>query len=99
MATEPLFGSIMIGRSSMSVEQMRSIVRDWAAQIGDAAGFVDERCLVADDGRVLVCVRFRDRASYEALAARPEQAAWWASTMRPLLEADPEWIDGAWYDI
>lgn len=99
MATAPLYGTVMIGRSSAPVEQVRSVLRDWAAQIGSAAGFVDERWLVADDGRVVACVRFVDRASYASLADHPAQADWWESQLRPLLDDDPEWIDGSWHDL
>jgi hypothetical protein len=93
------YGTIMVARSSASVEDMRALLSEWARTIGNAAGFVDERALVTDDGRVVTCVRFRDRAAYEALADNPEQAAWWESTMAPLLDGEPEWIDGFWHDL
>jgi hypothetical protein len=48
---------------------------------------------------VVVCVRFRDRASYEALAENPEQDAWWRREMEPLLDGELTWIDGDWHDI
>ena len=99
MSAEVMFGTVMIGRSSTPVEQVRSLVSDWSTEIGSAAGFVDERALVTDDGRVVMCVRFVDRASYEALADDPAQAAWWEANLKPLLDGDPEWIDGHWHDI
>ena len=99
MVAAGAFGTVMIGRSSATVEQVRGVVADWAAQIGNAAGFVDERYLVADDGRVVMSVRFVDRASYEALANNPAQDIWWESVLRPLLDGDPEWIDGYWHDV
>ncbi len=99
MSAEAMFGTVMIGRSSTPVEQVRSLVSDWSTKIGSAAGFVDERALVTDDGRVVMCVRFVDRASYEALADNPAQAAWWEANLKPLLDGDPEWIDGHWHDI
>lgn len=99
MAADEMFGTVMIGRSATSVEHMRSLVADWSSQMGSTAGFVDERALVTDDGRVVMCVRFVDRASYEALADNPAQAAWWEANLKPLLDGDPEWIDGHWHDI
>jgi hypothetical protein len=99
MGGEPMFGTVMIARSTAPVELMRSIVNDWAGTIGTAAGFVDERALVTEDGRVVVCVRFADRASYERLADDPAQSAWWESTLRPMLDDDPDWIDGTWHDL
>lgn len=99
MTGEPAFGTVMVARSSATVEDMRALVSTWAEAIGTAAGFLDERCLVTDDGRVVMCVRFRDRASYEALSDNPEQAAWWEQRMQPLLDGEPQWIDGAWHDL
>lgn len=99
MTADAAYGTVMIARTSASVEDMRSVVADWSRAIGSSAGFVDERCLVTDDGRVVMCVRFRDRAAYEALSNLPEQSVWWESRMRPLLEDEPVWIDGSWHDL
>jgi hypothetical protein len=93
------YGTVMIGRSSAAVEHLRATVAQWAAQIGTAAGFLDESWLVADDGRVVACVRFVDRSAYETLAGNPAQAEWWEARLRPLLDDDPEWIDGSWHDL
>lgn len=94
-----MFGTVMLGRSSAPVDQMRDLMDVWRKEIGDAAGFVDERALVTDDGRIVVCVRFRDRAAYEALAENPAQDAWWRREMEPLLEGEVTWIDGDWHDL
>ena len=48
----------------------------------------------------MVCVRFRDEASYKALADNPKQHEWWTQTIQaPLLEGDQQWIDGDWHDL
>lgn len=94
-----MYGTVMISRSSTPVAEMRGLMDEWRAAIGDAAGFVDERVLLADDGGLVMCVRFRDRAAYEALADNPEQDVWWREKMLPLLEGDVTWIDGDWHDV
>ena len=89
----------MIGRSTAPVETLRQLTEAWKADIGTAAGFIDERVLVSDDGRIVMCVRFKDEAAYKALADNPAQNKWWEDSMAPLLDGEPEWIDGNWQDI
>jgi hypothetical protein len=89
----------MIGRSAASVQTMSNLIAEWARDIGVDSGFVDERVLQGSDGQFVVCVRFTDRAAYEALADNPKQAAWWATVMEPILEGEPNWIDGEWHDL
>ena len=62
----------------------------------DVAGFQGEYTLLADDGRLVSCVIFESKDSYLALANDAEQDRWWSEKARPLLAADPEWIDGIW---
>lgn len=99
MTADAAYGTVMVARTSATVDDMRAVVSAWTDAIGRRAGFLDERCLVTDDGRVVMCVRFRERAAYQALSDNPEQAAWWETSMRPLLDGDPEWIDGTWHDL
>jgi hypothetical protein len=94
-----MYGTVMIGRSSASVDDWRSMMDEWRRDIGDAAGFVDERVLVGDDGRIVMVVRFRDEAAYKALSDDPAQDAWWSERIAPTLEGEPEWIDGHWHDL
>jgi hypothetical protein len=51
-----------------------------------------------DDGRVVVAVRFDSKHAYEALADDPEQDTWWREKMRPILDEDPMWVDGHWFE-
>lgn len=94
-----MYGTVMIAKSSTPLEQLRSLVEEWADAVGRDAGFVDERVLRGADDRIVVCVRFRDEASYKALGDNPEQDLWWTTKMAPQLEGEPEWIDGTWYDM
>lgn len=93
-----MYGTVMIGRSSTPVDTLRKVTADWTDAMGRDAGFVDERVLEAGDGRIVVCVCFKDEAAYKALADNPAQSAWWSESMAPLLDGDPEWIDGTWHD-
>jgi hypothetical protein len=43
-------------------------------------------------------VRFNSKAEYEALADDPRQDEWWRTQMMPLLDGEPEWVDGEWRD-
>jgi hypothetical protein len=94
-----MYGTVMIGRSSTPIETLREVSAAWKTAIGTDAGFIDERVLQAGDGRIVMCVRFKDEAAYKALADNPAQNTWWAESMAPLLDGEPEWIDGTWKDI
>ena len=94
-----MYGTVMISRTTATLNEMRPLVTAWVEAIGRDAGFVDERILDPGDGRLVVCVRFRDEASYKALADNPKQHEWWTQTVAPLLEGDQEWIDGHWHDV
>jgi hypothetical protein len=41
-------------------------------------------------------VTFETKEKYLALAEDPGQDDWWQSTMAPLLDGAPQWIDGEW---
>ena len=94
-----MYGTVMIGRSTTPIETLREVNAAWKTAIGNDAGFIDERILQASDGRIAMCVRFKDEAAYKALADNPAQNTWWAEAMAPLLDGDPKWIDGTWQDI
>jgi hypothetical protein len=94
-----VFGTVMVARSSASLEAIRAVVAEWRTELGDEHGFVDERVLVGDDGLFVMTVRFRDRAAYQGLADDPRQDVWWRERMAPLLEGEPSWFDGEWHDV
>ena len=94
-----MYGTVMIGRTSATLDDLRPLFDAWVDAIGRAAGFIDERILADGEGRIVMCVRFRDEASYKALADNPKQHEWWTQTMAPLLDGDQQWIDGDWYDL
>ena len=93
-----MYGTVMIGKVRGSVDDMQARVDRWRKERGDGQGYVDQRVLVADDGRVVVCVRFASKKEYEALADDPAQDEWWRVEMAPMLDGEPEWIDGEWRD-
>jgi hypothetical protein len=94
-----MYGTLMIGRPAVDIDKMKEATRAWADDRGEAVGFVDERVLMADDGRIAVAVRFASREDYERLAEDPKQDAWWSEVMAPMLDGEPEWIDGEWTDL
>ncbi|HVF20760.1 MAG TPA: hypothetical protein VNA14_11010 [Mycobacteriales bacterium] len=92
-----MYGTVMTGRlaDGMTIDDYDVVAKDWLAREVD--GFVDEYVMLGEDGRsVLVAVRFRDRAAYQALADDPLQDEFYQSRIRPLLAADPQWTDGEW---
>ncbi|MCZ3389912.1 MAG: hypothetical protein LH645_12550 [Actinomycetia bacterium] len=93
-----MYGTVMLANIKGSVDEMQARVERWAKE-RDAVGYVDQRVLIAGDGRIVVAVRFDSKAQYEALADDPEQDKWWQAEMVPLLNGEPEWIDGEWQDV
>jgi hypothetical protein len=95
-----MYGTVMIARlaDGVSADDVQKAGVDWR-QSRQVAGFVDDRVLQADDGRIVLAVRFESKDAYLKLADDPAQDEWWTNTMRPMLAADPEWIDGEWTDI
>ena len=90
------YGTVMIGRLAVPFEQLESSMRQWAAE-RQVRGFRHEGVLLCDDGvTVVMTVMFDDRASYVALADDPEQARWWSEVARPMLDGEPQWLDGHW---
>ena len=90
------YGTIMVGRlaDGATVEDWMRGIEAW--QERKVAGFSGEYSFLADDGRLFSCVIFESKEQYQALADDPEQDRWWNEHARPLLAADPEWIDGTW---
>ena len=66
-----MYGTVMIGRSSATLDDLRPLFDAWVDAIGREAGFIDERILADGEGRIVMCVRFRDEAAYKALADNP----------------------------
>lgn len=91
------YGTVMIGRlaDGASVEDWMAGVKEWQ-EARQAAGFQGEYTFLGDDGRLISCVIFESKERYQALSNDPEQDRWWNEKARPLLAADPEWIDGIW---
>jgi len=94
-----MYGTVMIASINGTVEEMEERAKRWAKERGEAAGYVDQRVLIAGDGRIVVAIRFESKAQYEALADDPKQDKWWQAEMVPLLNGEPEWIDGEWQDV
>jgi L-rhamnose mutarotase len=99
MATLALmsYGTIMIGKLKApgTGQTLVEAAKKWEERKVD--GFQGSYSLLGDDGTTVVaCVVFESKAKYAALADNPDQDEWWKSTMAPLLDGDPQWIDGVW---
>ena len=79
-------------------EQVRALAEEWARTIRPTIpglivelwGFPTEK-----SGEMITVVLMQDEATYRALAARPEQDAWYRRLVEHL-EAEPTWEDVAW---
>lgn len=90
------YGTVMIGRLAVPFEQLEDSIRHWAVD-RQVQGFRHEDVMLCDDGEtVVMSVVFDDKASYLALADDPEQSRWWTEVARPMLDGDPQWLDGHW---
>ncbi|MCZ3385856.1 MAG: hypothetical protein LH630_02560 [Actinomycetia bacterium] len=94
-----MYGTVMIAKVKGSVDEMRARAERWAEERGETVGYVDQNVLVSGDGRIVVAIRFDSKAQDEALADDPAQDKWWRAEMAPLLDGDPEWIDGEWQEV
>ena len=45
-----------------------------------------------------MATRFASKQDYWALADNPDQDEWYRTSLAPLLDGDPTWIDGDWTD-
>ena len=64
--------------------------------INGDSGYLDEWVMKTDDGRIIVAVRFESKEKYLKLADDPRQDEWYRTEMMPMLDGEPEWIDGEW---
>ena len=91
-----MYGTVMIGKLKGSAEEMQARSEKWRAERGDSIGYIDQWVLKGDDGRFVVAVRFNSKDEYLKLADDPAQDEWWSTQMMPLIDGEPEWIDGEW---
>lgn len=93
-----MYGTTMIGKLAEGVgaEQIAAELNAWEAE-RDVPGYLSSHVMVSDDGRTIVNVAvFEDKEKYMALADDPEQDKWYQQHYAPLLDGDPQWIDGIW---
>jgi hypothetical protein len=92
------YGTVMIARLAVPFEQLVASQESWRAR--HVPGFVTESLLLADDGKtVVMSVVFESKQAYQSLSDDPGQDEWWRTVARPMLEDDPQWIDGRWANI
>lgn len=61
----------------------KATMERWREDIQPGAeGWLGGTYGVTEDGQLVACVRFRDRAAADANSARPEQGAWWQEMER-----------------
>jgi len=94
-----MYGTVMIAKAKGTVDEIRASSERWAKERGPSVGYVDEWVMTADDGRVVMAVRFESKEAYQALTEDPAQDAWWTNEVAPLLDGEPEWYDGDWHDL
>jgi heme-degrading monooxygenase HmoA len=91
------YGTIMIGKLKEpgTAQKLVDAAKAWESREVD--GFQSTYSLASDDGTLVVsCVSFVSKEKYQALAKDPSQDEWWRNEMAPLLNGDPQWIDGKW---
>ncbi len=92
------YGTVMTARlaASASLDDWQKSLEEWKRE-RNVPGFAAEYTLLGDDGRTIVsCVIFESKDAYLALADDPEQDTWWRERVMPLLDGDPQWVDGSW---
>ena len=95
-----MYGTVMIGRlaEGTSAREFVDTLQAWSNR-ERSDGFVDARILTTDDDKqVVIATRFASREQYWALADTSDQDEWYRTTLAPLLDGDPTWIDGTWAD-
>jgi heme-degrading monooxygenase HmoA len=93
-----VYGTVMIGRlaPTATAQAVVQTLEAWSAR-ERADGFVDAHVLVTDDRQqIVIATRFASKEQYWALADNPGQDEWYRTTLAPLLDGDPTWIDGTW---
>ncbi len=93
-----MYGTVMVARISVSAQEVHRRAQQWELDRGTSVGFVDRWIMSADDGRLVMAVRFESKEKYLALADDSTQNEWWEREVMPLLVGEPEWIDGEWVD-
>lgn len=93
-----MYGTVMVARISVPADEVHRRAQKWEQERGDTVGFVDRWIMSADDGRLVMAVRFESKEKYLALADDSAQNEWWEREVMPLLLGEPEWIDGEWVD-
>jgi L-rhamnose mutarotase len=91
------YGTIMIGKlkKSGTGQALVDAAKKWEER--KVPGFQGSYTLFGDDGATVVsCVSFESKDKYLSLADDPAQDEWWRTTMAPMLDGDPQWIDGEW---
>jgi hypothetical protein len=91
------YGTIMIGKLKTpgTGQALADATKKWEER--NAPGFQSSYTLLSDDGTTAVsCVTFESKEQYFTLANDPAQDEWWRTVMAPLLDGDPQWIDGEW---
>ena len=90
------YGTVMIGQLKGDFATVEAEAERWARE-RQVPGFQHEEMMLCDDGRtVVMAVWFDSAESYRALADDPEQARWYEQVMAPMLDGDPQWLDGSW---
>lgn len=91
-----MYGTVMIGKLKGSRQDAMRVSRDWNTQ-RQVPGYRRSDLLFADDGQtVVMAVQFDSKEQYVALAEDPKQDEWWRTVMAPMLDGEPQWIDGSW---
>jgi hypothetical protein len=90
------YGSVMIARLAVAPEVVEASMRSWVDE-RRVPGFRHQDMLLCDDGvTVVTTVMFDSEADYRALADDPAQDQWWRETVMPMLDGEPQWLDGHW---
>jgi hypothetical protein len=93
-----MYGTVMIARMTLPVGELEDRRKRWESERGRMVGHIDTRVMAADDGRVVMMARFESKEAYLALADDPRQSEWWEKELMPILDGEPEWIDGEWIE-
>ena len=90
------YGTVMIGRLAVPFAEMEQAVRAWVVD-RQVPGFRHEDLMLCDDGvTVVMAVHFDSAEQYRALADDPAQAEWFETVARPMIDGEPQWLDGDW---
>ena len=89
------YGTVMIAKVKVAKDDIVRELQDWERE-RKAPGYQNSHVMFADDGRVVNVVVFDSKESYMKLADDPEQDKWYQARVAPMLDGDPEWIDGEW---